>query len=148
MFKLKAEVASQGIGRISESLIYLFFSSTPCGEILRFWTTRPSKWSSRPKFGSCGQSVQATTYCHAIVCCSPQGTDLKMDCFLAMCSQLVPVDSLVNFFIGCKLRQRRDLGIQKGNEGSNPTCSATQSELQRNVAGLSPKYAKDAHFSR
>jgi hypothetical protein len=51
--------------------------------------------------------------------------------------QILAGNSLVNLFIRCKLRQRRDLRIQKGTEGSNHTRSATQSELQRKSASIS-----------
>jgi hypothetical protein len=49
----------------------------------------------------------------------------------------MPVASLVNFCTGGKLRQRRDLRIQKGNEGSNRTLSASKSELQTKSAARS-----------
>jgi hypothetical protein len=54
----------------------------------------------------------------------------RWTCFL-ISHLFLPGDSLVNLFIRCKLRQRRDLRIQKGNEGSNRTRSAMQSDLQR-----------------
>jgi uncharacterized repeat protein (TIGR03803 family) len=39
-------------------------------------------------------------------------------------------------FAICNLRTRRHLEVQKGTESSNPACSATQSELQRNFPVL------------
>src|SRR5450755_1065219 len=57
-------------------------------------------------------------------------------------------DSLVNYLRECNLRQRRDLQISKGTEGSNPSPSATQSEVQRNLPGFLWKLRKRAASSR
>ena len=64
---------------------------------------------------------------------------LKDGLFPGILPSLVSVDSLVNFFIHCKLRQHRDLRIQKGNEGSNPTLSASKSVPQRKSAAICPE---------
>jgi hypothetical protein len=72
-----------------------------------------------------------TTFSRSIVCHSRSKSGLKKG--LSWILHLISRgDSPVNLFIRCKLRQRRDLRIQKGNESSNPNLSAMQSALRRN----------------
>jgi hypothetical protein len=74
-----------------------------------------------------------TTFSRSIVCHSRSKSGLKKG--LSWILHLISRgDSPVNLFIRCKLRQRRDLRIQKGNESSNPNLSATQSGMQRKSA--------------
>jgi hypothetical protein len=88
-----------------------------------------------------------TTFSRSIVCHSRSKSGLKKG--LSWILHLISRgDSPVNLFIRCKLRQRRDLRIQKGNEGSNRTRSATQSGLQRKFTRSAPKYANNARISR
>jgi hypothetical protein len=107
--------------------------STPSGEISKVWTGRPAS-SHGAKFRRRCQAARGDQFQPQYRMSFALESGLKDGPFPGILQSLVSVDSLVNFSIRCKLRQHRDLRIQKGNEGSNPSCSARQSEQQRLAA--------------
>jgi hypothetical protein len=143
-----AEVARKSTGKnLLEARFICFFASKLTGEFFECGLGAQASSHSAP-ISTPLNAVEVTTFSHGIVCRSPQRKDSKMDCSLGEFATLPPVDSLVNSLSGCKLRQRRDLRFQKGNEGSNRTRSAIQSELHTICARSAPKYANNARISR
>jgi len=71
----------------------------------------------------------------------------KRDYFLRFGGSSISLEERVCCRIRCRLGTRRLLAAnRKGNEGSNPTLSASKSYLPRNSAALSPKMREQCSF--
>ena len=132
----KEEVASQSIGRnFPKPRFICLFSSTPCGEIFRFWTARQASSHCAPNVGRFPRQrrrpLSATlSYAVRLNERSKRWTVLNRPS-----GQSLPVDSLVKRCTACKLRKRRLLQVFRPVPRVRiHSAPATQSGLQRNSA--------------
>jgi hypothetical protein len=140
-------VVRKSTGRTTENL-YLFALARArfCGDSFLFGLFAQAS-SHRAEFHPLG-GVNSDHFQPQYRMAFAVNSSFKRALFFSIWRLFLPGDSLVNSLIRSKLRQRRDLKIQKGTEGSNPLLSATQSELQRKFARFDLQQANNACISR